>query len=72
MPIQMELGDQVTLKKNHPCGSNQWLVLRVGADCKNECGGCGAVLMLPRGKLEKRIKLVNGHKPEESNRQEPV
>ena len=27
-----EVGDIITLKKQHPCGSKEWEILRVGAD----------------------------------------
>lgn len=51
-------GDLVQLKKKHPCGSDQWKVLRIGTDFKIECGGCGHVLMLPRPKFEKAVKKL--------------
>ena len=53
-----EVGDVVKLKKPHPCGSQEWLVLRVGMDFKMRCQGCGHEVMLPRSKAEKSIKRV--------------
>ena len=53
-----EVGDIVRLKKQHPCGSREWLVLRVGMDFKLRCAGCGHELMLPRSKAEKNIKKI--------------
>ena len=48
MPIPFEIGDIVRLKKQHPCGSKEWEVLRVGADFRLKCLGCGHQVMLPR------------------------
>ena len=52
------MGDVLELKKQHPCGSREWLVLRVGMDFKLRCAGCGHELMLPRSKAEKNIKKI--------------
>ena len=51
-------GDCLQMKKPHPCGSLEFLVLRVGMDFKIRCSGCGHEIMLPRLKCEKRIKKV--------------
>ena len=50
--------DVLTMKKNHPCGSNKMLVLRAGMDFKLRCDGCGHEFMVPRNKIEKSIKAV--------------
>ena len=42
----------------HPCGSKEWKVLRVGMDFKLKCVGCGHELMIPRSKAEKAVKKV--------------
>lgn len=55
-PIPLKLGDVLELKKGHPCGTNRWEVIRLGADIKLKCLGCGRVVMLPRTKVERRIK----------------
>lgn len=60
MPMKILVGDEVELKKKHPCGSFFWEVTRIGADFKIKCKGCGCVVMLPRTKLEKNVKRVNG------------
>ncbi len=52
-------GDILTMKKNHPCGSNKMLVLRSGMDFKLRCLGCGHEYMIPRLKAEKNIKAVD-------------
>ena len=46
------------MKKSHPCGSQEWLVLRIGMDFKLRCQGCGHEVMLPRSKAEKNIRRV--------------
>ena len=56
--MDIHVGDVLELKKEHPCGSRRWLVLRVGMDFKLRCEGCGRELMLPRSKAEKSIKRV--------------
>ncbi|MBR5121294.1 MAG: DUF951 domain-containing protein [Oscillospiraceae bacterium] len=52
-------GDLLTMKKNHPCGSNQMRVLRSGMDFKLRCEGCGHEFMVARSKAEKNIKKVD-------------
>ena len=56
--MDIHVGDVLELKKEHPCGSRRWLVLRVVMDFKLRCEGCGHELMLPRSKAEKSIKRV--------------
>ena len=56
--MDIHVGDVLELKKEHPCGSRRWLVLRVRMDFKLGCEGCGHELMLPRSKAEKSIKRV--------------
>lgn len=51
-----EVGDIVQLKKKHPCGSNEWEILRVGADFKLKCTGCGHEIMVERTLVEKSVK----------------
>lgn len=60
MPMDLHVGDIVTMKKPHPCGSRDWKLLRVGADIRLECLGCGHLLLLPRNKVEKSIRKVSG------------
>lgn len=55
---EYELGTVVQMKKQHPCGSYQWEVIRLGADIKIKCLGCGRLVMLPRSKFEKDAKKV--------------
>lgn len=56
--MDIRVGDVLTMKKAHPCGSRQWLVLRIGADFRLRCLGCGHEVMTPRIKAEKSIRAV--------------
>lgn len=56
--MDIKVGDVLQMKKPHPCGSHDWLVLRVGMDFKMRCTGCGHEVMLPRVKAEKNIKKI--------------
>lgn len=56
--MDVRLGDVLEMKKPHPCGSKEWLVLRVGMDFRLRCQGCGHEVMLPRSKAEKNIKKI--------------
>ncbi|HHT50705.1 MAG TPA: DUF951 domain-containing protein [Eubacteriaceae bacterium] len=58
------LGDIIQTKKVHPCGSNQWEIIRVGMDFKMKCQGCGRVVMLPRPKFQKSVKKLISRKGE--------
>lgn len=57
--VKFSVGDTLTLKKKHPCGSASFTVMRVGSDVRILCQGCGRDLTLPRINLEKSIKRVN-------------
>ena len=56
--MDLRLHDVLELKKEHPCGAKQWLVLRSGMDFRLRCTGCGHELMLPRSKAEKSIRQI--------------
>ena len=58
MPMDIQVGDVLELKKAHPCGSKEWKVLRMGMDFKLKCLGCGHELMVPRSKAEKSIRKI--------------
>jgi hypothetical protein len=60
--MDVRVGDVLILKKKHPCGSERWDVLRIGADFKLRCCGCGHEVMGPRQKFERQIKKI--HRPE--------
>ncbi|HEX3722689.1 MAG TPA: DUF951 domain-containing protein [Nitrolancea sp.] len=56
MPLELYLEDIVRLRKPHPCGSTDWVVVRLGADIGLRCLGCGRRVLLPRRTVEKRLK----------------
>ena len=56
--MDVRLQDILIMKKNHPCGSREWLVLRTGMDFRLRCQGCGHEVMLPRSKAEKSIRRI--------------
>lgn len=55
---KFDLGDVVQMKKQHPCGSYDWEIIRLGADIKLKCVGCGRLVMLPRTKFQKDAKKI--------------
>ena len=57
--IEYGLNDSVEMKKEHPCHlSKNWKIIRVGADIKIKCQGCGAVVMFPRHEFERKMKKL--------------
>lgn len=56
--MQFELGDIIKMKKPHPCGSSEWEVLRIGADFRLKCRGCGHQIMLARRLVEKNVRGI--------------
>ena len=58
MADRFEVGDVIKMKKSHPCGSNEWEILRVGADFRLKCAGCGHQIMVPRKLVEKNTKEI--------------
>lgn len=56
--MDIQVGNIVKLKKSHPCGSFEWEVLRIGADFRLKCMGCGHQIMTPRKQVEKNIKEI--------------
>lgn len=61
--MDIRVGDVIKTKKPHPCGANEWDVLRTGIDFRIKCRGCGHMLMLPRKSIEKSIKEVIAEEP---------
>ena len=55
---EYQVGDIVETKKQHPCGSKEWEVLRVGMDFRLKCLGCDHQVMIPRKQLEKNVRQV--------------
>ena len=58
MAERFDIGDIIRMKKPNPCGSHEWEVLRVGADFRLKCVGCGHQIMVPRKLVEKNTKEI--------------
>lgn len=58
MADRFDVGDIIRMKKPHPCGSHEWEVLRVGADFRLKCVGCGHQIMVPRKLVEKNTREI--------------
>ena len=54
--MDIQVGDLVQLKKQHPCGSKEWEVLRTGMDFRLKCQGCGHMVLVPRKLVEKNVR----------------
>ena len=54
-----DLNDIIEMKKEHPCHkSKEWRIIRMGADIRIKCLGCGASVLMPRSEFEKKLKRV--------------
>lgn len=62
--MEIRLGDLIQTRKKHPCGTDRWIVIRVGADIKIRCQGCGRIVMLERPEFEKRLRKILERGPE--------
>ncbi len=58
MPLDLRVGDIIKLKKKHPCGGYHWEITRTGIDIGIRCLTCGRKVLVPRVKIERRIKLI--------------
>ncbi|MCD5414641.1 MAG: DUF951 domain-containing protein [Clostridiales bacterium] len=58
MKEKLEIKDIVQLKKQHPCGSKEFEIMRTGADFRIKCLKCEKQIWLARTVLEKRIKKI--------------
>ena len=56
--MDIQVGDRLEMKKQHPCGNSRFLVVRAGMDFKIQCEKCGHLVMVPRLKVEKSIKKL--------------
>ena len=53
-----EVGTKVIMKKQHPCGANEWEITRVGADIKIKCLNCNRTILIPRIDFNKNLKKI--------------
>ena len=58
MEKNYKLGSIVVMKKQHPCGTNEWEIVRLGADVKLKCVNCSRIVMISRIDFNKKLKKV--------------
>lgn len=58
MDKEYQVGSVVIMKKPHPCGTNEWVITRIGADIKFKCVSCSRSIMLPRIEFNKKLKKI--------------
>ena len=54
--MDFQVGQMIKMKKPHPCGGNEWKILRVGMDFRIQCVKCGRDVMVPRKLVEKNFR----------------
>lgn len=61
--VEIALYDEVEMKKKHPCASRtrRFQIVRVGADIKIKCLGCGNIIMMDRNSFNEKVKSVVAH-----------
>lgn len=62
--MKLEIGDIVRLRKPHPCGNNEFKIMRTGMDFRIQCLKCGHQAWIARTKLERNIKEILDQKEE--------
>jgi hypothetical protein len=55
--LETDIGDVVRFRKAHPCGADEWRVVRLGADIGVRCLKCGRRIVMERAVFEKRVKV---------------
>ena len=55
---EYKLNSHVIMKKGHPCGANEWEIIRLGADIKIKCLNCNRTLFMPRIEFNKKVKKI--------------
>jgi hypothetical protein len=60
-PLDLRIGDVLQLRREHPCGSRDWQVVRLGADIGLTCVGCGHRILMDRLDVERRFTAWISH-----------
>lgn len=55
---EFAVGDIVKMKKEHPCGANEWEIIRTGVDFVLKCTKCNRQVMIPRVKFERAVRAI--------------
>ena len=58
MQKEYKIGSIVVMKKQHPCGTNEWEITRIGADIKIKCLNCNRTILIPRIDFNKKLKKI--------------
>jgi len=58
MQTELQIGNAIQMRKQHPCGSDIWIIYRVGADIGLRCAGCDRRVIMPRKTFLKRVKKI--------------
>ncbi|EUJ41817.1 DUF951 domain-containing protein [Brochothrix campestris] len=58
MERNYDLKTVVEMKKPHPCGTNEWQIIRMGMDIRIKCLGCGHSVLIARRDFDKKMKRV--------------
>ncbi|MFD2215355.1 MULTISPECIES: DUF951 domain-containing protein [Bacillaceae] len=58
MEKDFALNDVVEMKKQHPCGTNEWKIIRMGMDIRIKCLGCDHSVMIPRREFSRKLKKI--------------
>ena len=58
MEKEFKINDIVVMKKQHACGTNKWLITRMGVDIKIKCLNCNREIMMDRLEFKKKLKGV--------------
>lgn len=54
--VPIKVDDRVRLKKPHPCGANDWQVIKLGMDIGLQCQKCGHQVRLLRRDFDRRFR----------------
>ena len=58
MALIYNVNDKVIMKKPHACGTNEWIITRVGVDVKIKCIHCNREIMMDRLEFEKKLRRI--------------
>lgn len=58
--LNYKLGDIVEMKKEHPCKDRckKFEIVRLGADIKIKCLGCGNIIMMDRDEFNNKFRRI--------------
>jgi len=63
-PTDIRLDDVVKMRKPHPCGGDEWQVVRLGTDIGMLCLTCRRKVYLPRSRFARQVRRFVSRGPE--------